>query len=219
MSIRDDDAVESRGSRDSGRHEDVGAGVTGILQAAEEAADRIRAEARKHAADLIHETEEAVAARLQALTRDAETVRTEAEAEARDMRLAVEAYGTKRRREADEEAKRLVAEAEEKVHEIVEGAEERAREAQRALAERGEALRNEVRSLELKRQKAVDALRRIVAHLEDALDAPGPAPAERQREPEREQPRAVEPVREAERPPLDEALGAATRKSRRRLAR
>jgi cell division septum initiation protein DivIVA len=209
VSARGDDSKAGRPDAANGRaYDDVGAGVTAILQAAEEAADNIRADARKQAADLIHEAEEAVAARLQALTRDAEKLRSDAEAEARDMRLAVEGYGTKRRRDADEEANRLLAEAEARAREIVDGAEERVRESNRAVAERGEALQAEVRSLELKRQKAVDALRRIVAHLEDALDG---QPADR------EPPVRPEPVRE--RPELAEDLGAAARRPRRRLAR
>ena len=92
-----------------GSFAEVGAGVTAILEAAEQAAEKIRADARKEAAALIHEAEEAVAARLQALTRDADRVREEAETEATrvreeaesdapDMRLSVEAYGTKQRR-------------------------------------------------------------------------------------------------------------------------
>lgn len=161
---------------------DVGAGVEAILRAAEEAAERIEGQARRHATELMRNTEEAVAARLQELTHDAERIREQAEAEANDMRLAVEAYGTRRRREADEEARAIVAEAEQRARQLVATAEERAREAVEANAVRARELEAQVRALETKRQKASDAVRRIVAHLEDALvEAPqrtGPASLE-----------------------------------------
>lgn len=179
MTIGEDELDEAPVAR---RAADVGAGVEAILRAAEEAAERIEGEARRHAAELTRNAEEAVAARLQELTHDAERIREQAEAEARDMRLAVEAYGTRRRREADEEARAILAEAEQRARRLVAAAEERAREAAEANAARAQELEAQVRALETKRQKASDAVRRIVAHLEDAL-VESPQPAE-QRLPE-----------------------------------
>ena len=92
----------------------VGEHVTGILDAAEDAAKRIREEARAEASEL--ERLAAVEAERikKELTEDARSLRAEAEEYARDMRLAVEAYATQHRRQADEEARTIVADAEAK---------------------------------------------------------------------------------------------------------
>jgi hypothetical protein len=161
---------------------DVGAGVAGILEAAEAAADKIRADARKEASDLIREAEEAVAARLQALTREAEGTRVAAEEEARDVRLAVEAYATQRRREADEEFRRALDEAGRDAAQLRDAAEEAAKRANAETTTRAEELRAEVKRLEARREKIVAALRRISSHIDD-LVADEPA-VERQPEPE-----------------------------------
>lgn len=191
----------SRDGVSGGGFAEVGAGVAAILEAAEQAAEKIRADARKQAAELIHEAEEAVGARLQALTKDgqrvreeaeeeASRVREEAESDARDMRLAVEAYGTKRRREADEEADRTLSEAESRAEELLSRAELKSREADEAAAARSVALREEVRRLEERRRRVVDTLRKISLHLEDALDGeqttqdPAHEPTAREREQE-----------------------------------
>jgi cell division septum initiation protein DivIVA len=207
VSVRGDGETVAAGTvPDNGRgaHADVGAGVTAILQAAEDAADRIRAEAREQAADLIRQAEKAAHARLQELTRDADRVREEAEAEARDMRLAVEAYGTKRRREADAEAGDVVARAEARARELIAAAEAKARESGREAARRSEELRGQVRSLEARRERALDALRKIASHLDDALESSASDAG---------------PPRERRRPALDEDLGAAARTSRPRPIR
>jgi hypothetical protein len=156
---------------------DVGAGVAGILEAAEAAAEKIRADARKEASDLIHEAEEAVAARLQALTREAEEKRTHAEEEARDVRLAVEAYATQRRREADEEFRRALDEAGREAANVRQSAEEAVQRATEETRTRAEELRAEVQRLETRRQKVVETLRRISSHIE-GLVAEEPADEE-----------------------------------------
>ena len=61
MSVRDDERGELEDDRVVPRRAgEVGAGVAAILEAAEDAAGRIESEARKQAADLIRNTEEAV---------------------------------------------------------------------------------------------------------------------------------------------------------------
>src|SRR5262249_19010466 len=128
-------------------HAGVGAGIDAILEAAELAAEEIRASARKQGQDLIRQAEEAVAARIQELTREGEKIREEAANEARDVRLAVEAYAKSRRREADEQVSKKVEETERRAREILAEAEQRGKAYEAQLQRRNEQLDNEVRDL------------------------------------------------------------------------
>ncbi len=134
---------------------DVGARVTAILTAAEQAAQEIRRDADRAAAARVEE------------------LRAEAEAEARDLRLAAESYGKRQRQLADEEARRIVAEAEEKAKTV--HAEEERRWQQR-LAEAEGRLRTaaaEAEWLEAKRSRIVDSLRALSDDLADAIASNG----------------------------------------------
>jgi hypothetical protein len=160
----------------------VGPRVSAILEAAEQAAQEIRAAGDRQAAALV------------------EQLRAEAEGDARDMRLAAESYGKRQRRDADEEAKLIVAAAEQRVRELVAEAEEQANERTAGVEGRLRALTAEIRYLEAKRSRIVDALRSISTHIDDALDD------DRAREPE--------PAEQ-----LPDALAPASRRDRNRLRR
>ena len=81
---------------------DVGDAVAGVLRAAEEAAERIKAEALTQAQEIVDGAKGDASTRVDELTRDAERTRREAEEYARDIRQAVDSYGTQQRREAEE---------------------------------------------------------------------------------------------------------------------
>jgi hypothetical protein len=153
---------------------EVGAGVSAILAAAEQAAEEIRADARKRAAELIHEAEEAVAARIQDLTRQGEKLREEAEAEARDLRLAVEAYGKSRRREADSEATHVVAKAEGRAKEILAEADKRADALAAELTSRRQELQRDVERLESLRVQVLRQLRELGSQIAQATRLAAP---------------------------------------------
>ena len=137
---------------------ELGHRVTGIMTAAEEAAETIRAEARAEADRLRREAEaESERARLDAARR-----RQEAEEEARA-----------RLEEADAQARSLREQTEAEMRTAREQAEAEAREAEVAARRRQDELREETRALEEKRQRALYELRDIVAQLQNVLiDAP-----------------------------------------------
>jgi chromosome segregation ATPase len=144
---------------------EVGAGVSAILAAAEQAAAEILATAQKKAAQLIHEADGAVGARIQELTGKGNEIRAQAEEEARDLRLAVESYAKSRRREADEEAAGVVNRAEGRAKELLAEAQQRARHAVDELSGRREELQTEVNRLEAHREQLLRGLRELAARI------------------------------------------------------
>ena len=133
---------------------DPGGHVAGVLRAAEDAAEQIRADARAEAAEIV---------------RSAQRVRDEADAYALDVRQPVEAYANQQRREAEEEARKAAAGAEAEARALREAAQEMARGLEDETRRRREALREETRALEERRNRALDDLREIASGLEDVL--------------------------------------------------
>jgi vacuolar-type H+-ATPase subunit H len=172
MSSSEEPAAETRTSAPASDHAGVGAGVNAILEAAEQAAEEIRAAARKQGQDLMRQAEEAVAARIQELTREGDKIREEASTEARDIRLAVEAYGKSRRREADELVAKKVDDTERRAREILGEAEQRARTFEQQLQARHEQLDREVRDLEARRERVLRGLQELAAHIGEAIRQP-----------------------------------------------
>jgi vacuolar-type H+-ATPase subunit H len=169
-----DETVE--GAAPSSPSAEVGGRVAAILDAAEQAAEEIRAEARKQGAELIHQAEEAVAARIQELTREAERIREEAAAEARDIRLAVEAYAKSRRRDADEIVAKKVDETERRAREILAEAEQRGQAYESQMQGRSEQLGREVHELEVRRDRVIRGLQELSAHIGEAIRRPAVVP-------------------------------------------
>jgi vacuolar-type H+-ATPase subunit H len=190
----------------------VGSGVDAILEAAEQAAGEIREVARRQAGDLIRQAEDAVAARIQELTREAEQIREDATAEARDIRLAVEAYAKSRRREADEQVATKVEQTERRAREILAEAEQRGRSFEQQLQGRSEELAREVRELEARRERIVRGLQELASYIGEVVGRPAV-------------PRAVQTLPDpaagnGSEPELEQALDVReTRFSRRRLVR
>jgi hypothetical protein len=138
---------------------DVGDRVSAILNAAEEAARQIRADAE----------------------RAAEATRREAEREA-------ERYAGERRSEVDGEGERVLAGARadaEKMRETAHAAAQRVTEEGRR---RLEELREEARTLGRRFESAIDELRDLVTQLEDVAPTASRRPGEEGREPEQSHP-------------------------------
>jgi hypothetical protein len=150
----------------------VGARVTSILEAAEQAAEQIRSDSLREAAETMKRAEVEAEARIEELSGDAERVRVQADEYARDIRQAVDSYGTQARREAEEEARALMQSAEDQSRSIREAAEAAAEQIQADAHRRHETLQREAKALEERRQRVLDGLRDLAAQLQDALVEP-----------------------------------------------
>lgn len=146
---------------------DVGDAVAGVLRAAEDAAEKIRVEAQTQAREIVERSKGDASTRVDELTREAERTRRDAEDYARDIRQAVDSYGTQQRREAEEEARGTLADAEEQARATREAAQEMALQIEGDARRRQERLRDEVRSLEERRQRVVEGLREMAAQLNE----------------------------------------------------
>jgi hypothetical protein len=153
-------------------HAETGSRVAAVLNAAEEAAETIRAEARRHADEVLREAKSDAAVRVEELTREAERVRAEADDYARDIRVAVDSYGTQARRDAEEEARKIVSDAEDHARATREAAQDMANQIEEGARRRHESLVREAKSLEERRQRVLDGLRDLAAQLQDALVEP-----------------------------------------------
>src|SRR5438067_13393864 len=85
------------------------------------------------------------------------------------MRLAVEAYATQHRRQAEEEARKLVGDAERQANSMREAAEEMVRQVEGDVRRRQEQLRAEVRMLEQRKRDSTERLREVAALVQDVL--------------------------------------------------
>jgi hypothetical protein len=159
-------------------HASTGTQVAAVLNAAEEAAETIRAEARRHADETLRQAKSDAAAKVEELTREAERVRSEADNYAKDIRVAVDSYGTQARREAEQEARKVLADAEDQARATREAAQEMAGQIEEDARRRHESLVRESKSLEERRQRVLDGLRDLVAQLQDALVEPASGSAD-----------------------------------------
>lgn len=148
---------------------DVGEAVTGVLRAAEEAAERIRTEAQNQAREIVEGAHVDASARIQELTREAEGTRSDADDYARDIRAAVDGYGTQQRREAEEEARQILADAEEQARATREAAQDMALQIEGEARGSHERLRDEIRSLEERRTRVLHDLSELAAQLSDLI--------------------------------------------------
>lgn len=146
---------------------DVGEAVAGVLRAAEEAAEKIRVEARTQAIEIVEAARGDATARIEELTREAERTRHDAEDYATDIRQAVESYGSQQRREAEQEARRVLTEAESQARATREAAQEMAGQIERETRLANERLRDEIRSLEDRRERVLVGLRELAAELNE----------------------------------------------------
>lgn len=165
-----DEAVQDKpASRD---YAEIGDRVASVLQAAEEAADQIRADAKAAAEQMTVQAEQEANTRLDEARREADRVRSEAHAESKNTREAVELYATNHRREAEERAARLLSDAETQARASREAAEamaQRIEESARALEDEA---REQERIIRGRMQRYLAALRDVSRQIEDALGEP-----------------------------------------------
>ena len=151
---------------------DIGERVAGVLRAAEEAAEQIKADARDEASDLRREAEDEAEARSREAADESEHLRTAAERYATDTRGAVDSYATQHRREAEEEAARTLAEAETQARATREAAEQMAKRIEAEGRTRQQTLFEESRSVEARLQRALAGFRHMTTQLEELLEGP-----------------------------------------------
>lgn len=163
----DHDLPPSQTASASSGYAEIGERVAGVLSAAETAADQIRADAQAHAEEL-----------LRGARAEAERVRSVARAYESDTREAVDAYASEQRRAADEQIAKQLSDAEAQARATREAAEEMAQRIEEEAHRRGHALREESRGVEDRLRKALTAMRRMTAQLEDLLEAPAAAQAD-----------------------------------------
>jgi len=157
-------ATQATSGSGSGAYAEIGERVAGVLSAAEAAAEQIRADARLDAEEILREASD-----------NAEQVRREAIAYDSDTRAAVDTYATERRREAEQEVQKHLAEAEKQARATREAAEQMALKIEAEGRLRGEALREESRSVEERLKKALVGLRRMTEQLEELVGTPSAA--------------------------------------------
>jgi hypothetical protein len=145
----------------------VGVRIAGVLEAADAAAAQVWADTLGAAAAIEREAD----ARLKEAEQESARLRSEAEAAAQETRVASESYATTQRRSTDEEVQKLLAEAESQARATRQAAEEMARRIETEARARENELRTEVRSLEVKVNRALEAFRDISTQLEDLLAA------------------------------------------------
>ncbi len=138
------------------KHVDVGERVAGILQAAEDAADRIRADALAEANASKEEIEREARARADELVLEAERVRKEADD-----------YASRRHSEAEERARTLVSEAETRALAVRETARETSKQIEFAALQRQAKIQEQARSFEERMQRALGSLRELIGEATD----------------------------------------------------
>jgi F0F1-type ATP synthase membrane subunit b/b' len=151
----------------------LGEHVTSVLEAANQAAEKIHEQARGGARQITERAQqeasallEKARAEIEELSGEAHRVRIEAEEESREMRERANAYATEKRREADREASALVAQAKRDASELEQAA--RARSAE---------LERDVESSEQRLRQLVGGLRDLAVRLEELLAAGHPVDA------------------------------------------
>ena len=145
---------------------EIGVRVAGVFSAAEEAAEEIRVDARRQAAEI-----------LRLADADATVVRENAAAYEADTRAAVETYASERRRESEEELRQLVDDGQAHARATREAAEEMSRQIEGAALERQRAVYEESRSVEEQLQRTMKELRNTAERLEGLVGAEATAVA------------------------------------------
>jgi len=148
----------------------LGEHVTSVLEAANDAAAKIRDEARANAKETAERAQregaswlEKARAETEELSHEASRLRVEAEEESRELKERANAYATEKRREADRQASAIVS-----------AAKREASEQTRAAQERSAALARNVELSEQRLRQLVGGLRDLAGRLEEILqESPG----------------------------------------------
>jgi hypothetical protein len=176
---------ENRTNASADAVEEVKAGletrVAGIVEAAKQAAEQIRTDARNEAASIRREVEEAAAARSRAADQEAERLRTDAEREAGELRRRGEGDASQRRREVEEQARKALADADAQARATREAAAEMAKRIEGSARAREATLQRETEPYEMRLRQALTGLRELTSQLEELVGTPGRSGTEPER--------------------------------------
>lgn len=142
--------------------------IATLLNDAEDAAEQIRADARKSATRILREAEERAVARVEELTGEPERLRNVAEDYSRDTRREADAYSDRTRLDADDYARETRAEAQRDAEGMRLAAEELFARIEEAGRARQEEIRAETRGLEAGRAEVVAGLGKTLKGLQKA---------------------------------------------------
>jgi hypothetical protein len=152
-----------------GDYDEVSKGVAGILEAAEVAADEIRAQAVEAAAGIRKAAEDEARVLLAKAEQEAAKVREAADQSTNERRAAFDAELEGRRKQVEEQAQRMLADARAQAGVLHEAAAERAKQVEQAARERQDALRAQAKPLEDNVQRAIETFRGLGVELESLL--------------------------------------------------
>jgi cell division septum initiation protein DivIVA len=147
----------------------LGDHVSSIVSAAEEAAVRIREEARQEAEQVREQAEKEAAARTEAARRDSDALKADAE----QLRADAQKSLAEAREAGDTYVAEKGAEAEAKVREIVAAGVRRAAESNEAAERRHHALKTDLSSTEVRLRQLATGLHELAARLDTLLATPG----------------------------------------------
>jgi hypothetical protein len=149
----------------------LGEHVTAVLEAANQAAAKIRDDARSAAQEIGENAQqeangllETARAEREQLAHESGRLRIEAEEESRELKERANAYATEKRREADRQSSALVARAKREAGEHT-----------KAAQDRSAALAKNVELSEQRLRQLVGGLRDLAARLEELLQQPRPS--------------------------------------------
>lgn len=146
--------------------------VSGVIRAAEELAEQIRADAREEAVQIKSRADEAHAAATKRHAEELDRLRAAAEAEAGEVRRTAEIYATDHRRSAEAGTAKLLAEAEAQARAMREAAEQMAMQMETAALRRREELEQGTRQVETRLRDVQAGLREIASELDELLVIP-----------------------------------------------
>jgi hypothetical protein len=147
----------------------LGDRVAAVLQAAEEAAEQIRTDAKMATEQMTREAKQESTSLLENARNEAQRVRVEADREARNTREAVESYATNHRREAEEKAAKMLSEAESQARASREAAEAMAKQIEERAQTLGEEVREQERMIRGRMQRYLAALRDVSTQIEEVI--------------------------------------------------
>lgn len=185
--------LEQGNSADAARrhYRDVTDRIATLLNDAEDAAEQIRADARKSATRILREAEERALARVEELTGEPERLRNVADEYSRETRATADDYSERLRRAADEQARQTRAEVQREAEAMRASAEELVARIEEAGRTRHDEIRAETRNLEAGRAHVVDGLgktlrglQKVTTQLENLIGSATPAEERAAEEPE-----------------------------------
>jgi hypothetical protein len=148
---------------------ELGDRVAAVLQAAEQAAEQIHADAETAVEQMTRKAEQESKTLLEEAKSEAQRLRVEADRDAKNTREAVESYATNHRREAEEKASKALSEAEAQARASREAAEAMAQRIEESARSLEEEVREQERMIRGRMQRYLAALRDVSGQIEEVL--------------------------------------------------